>query len=287
MNCDLHAHTNHSDGSVTPKELVCEAKKRNLIIALTDHNTVSGLPEFLREAEMLGVTAVGGVELSTVYEGKEFHLLGLFIPREKYADVENLCVEYHGLKEKSNIDLIDKLRALGYDINYEKIQERNINGRVNRAHIAAELLDKGYVSSVSDAFAKLLDEKCGIYVPPKRLELCDAIRFLKAIGAVSVLAHPLKEVSPEYLETLLPCAVEAGLVAIETMHSSYNDDTIAVSKKIAQKFGLLESGGSDFHGDVKPGVMLGVGKGNLDISDSIYHALKNEQAKLCFEARNK
>ncbi len=284
MSCDLHTHTNHSDGSLTPAELISEAKKLNLIIALTDHNTVSGLPEFLKEAEKQGVTAVGGVELSTVYEGKEFHLLGLFIPDEKYSDVENLCIDYHGLKEQSNIDLITKLRTLGFDISYEKIQKRNIQGRVNRAHIAAELLEGGYVSSVPDAFARFLDEKCGLYVPPKRLELCDAVRFLVSIGAVPVLAHPLKEVTPERLEEILPFAVESGLVGIETMHSSYSDDTIAVSKVIAEKFGLLESGGSDFHGSVKPGVMLGVGKGNLSISDDIYLKLKKVGAKLCFEA---
>lgn len=270
MNCDLHTHTNHSDGSFSPVELAIAAKEKNLIIALTDHNTVSGVPEFLSECERLGVTAIAGTELSAVYDGREFHLLGLFIPPEKYSEVESLCVEYHSLKEKSNIDLVNTLCALGYEIDYTSIKKRNKNGRVNRAHIAAELIEKGYVASINDAFERLLDEKLGIYVPPKRLELTDAIRFVIEIGAIPVLAHPLKEIDAEGLRRILPILIEAGLVGMETMHSSYSDEKIALSKKIAADFGLLESGGSDFHGSIKPGVLLGVGKGNLDIPESVY-----------------
>ncbi|MBR5144108.1 MAG: PHP domain-containing protein [Clostridia bacterium] len=273
MNCDLHTHTNHSDGSSTVAELVSGAKERELIIALTDHNTVTGLPEFLSEADRLGVVAIGGTELSTVYEGREFHLIGLFIDPEHYEKIEALCREYHMLKEQSNIDLVAKLCNAGYIIDYSAIKAKNLKGNVNRAHIAAELIKQGYVSSISEAFDKLLDEKRGLYIPPRRLELVDAIGFLRGIRAVPILAHPLKEIDDARLRQMLPVLKEAGLVAIETMHSSYSDDKIAISKKIADEFGLLESGGSDYHGSIKPGVMLGVGKGNLDIPDTVYHAL--------------
>lgn len=273
MNCDLHTHTNHSDGSSTVAELVSGAKERELIIALTDHNTVTGLPEFLSEADRLGVVAIGGTELSTVYEGREFHLIGLFIDPEHYEKIEALCHEYHMLKEQSNIDLVAKLCNAGYIIDYSAIKAKNLKGNVNRAHIAAELIKQGYVSSISEAFDKLLDEKRGLYIPPRRLELVDAIGFLRGIRAVPILAHPLKEIDDASLRQMLPVLKEAGLVAIETMHSSYSDDKIAISKKIADEFGLLESGGSDYHGSIKPGVMLGVGKGNLDIHDTVYHAL--------------
>ena len=273
MNCDLHTHTNHSDGSSTVAELVRDAKEKNLIIALTDHNTVTGLPEFLSEAEQLGVTAVGGTELSTVYDGREFHLLGLFIEPEHYSKIETLCREYHLLKEQSNIDLVNKLCDLGYTLDYSAIKLKNIKGNVNRAHIAAALVEKGYVSSVKDAFDRLLDEKLGIYTPPKRLELVDAIRFLREIKATPVLAHPLKDIDAIRLREILPELIAAGLVGIETMHSSYTDEQIAVSKEIAAEFNLLESGGSDYHGSNKPGVKLGVGKGNLDIPISVYNRL--------------
>lgn len=280
MNCDLHTHTNHSDGSSTVAELVRGAKERELIIALTDHNTVTGLPEFLSEADRLGVVAIGGTELSCVYEGREFHLIGLFIDPEHYENIEALCREYHMLKEQSNIDLIEKLCDAGYIIDYSAIKAKNLKGNVNRAHIAAELIKQGYVSSISEAFDRLLDEKIGLYVPPRRLELVEAIGFLRGIGAVPILAHPLKEIDDARLRQMLPVLKEAGLVAIETMHSSYSDDKIAVSKEIAGEFGLLESGGSDYHGSIKPGVMLGVGKGNLNISYQIYQSLLEYKKQL-------
>ncbi len=273
MRCDLHTHTVHSDGSFTPNELVKAAKEKDLIIALTDHNTVSGLADFLAEAEREGVTAIGGTEISTEWEGTEFHLLGLFISPEHYSEVEEVFEDYHRRKKQSNIDLIENLNAAGYRIDFASVEKKNINGRANRAHIAAELVEKGYASSISDAFDRLLDEKCGFYTPTKRISLIDAIRFVRRIGAVPILAHPLKEISAHKLRGILPELCKAGLVAIETMHSSYSDEQIVVSKQIAAEFNLLESGGSDFHGSIKPGVELGVGKGNLDIQDSIYYAL--------------
>lgn len=280
MNCDLHTHTVHSDGSYTTEELVLLAKEKNLIIALTDHNTTSGIPSFSEAAERYGVTAVAGCELSTVYWGMEFHLIGLFIPPEHYETVEKLCIEYHGLKEKSNIDLIDKLCAKGYELDYAEIKKQNLNGRINRAHIAAALVKGGYVASVSEAFDKLLDEKCGIYIPPKLFPLCEAIAFLRSISAVPILAHPLKEIDEKKLEEILPELILAGLIAIETMHSSYSNEQIENSKALAKKYGLLESGGSDFHGSIKPGVELGVGKGNLDISADVYYKLLDAKSKL-------
>ena len=270
MICDLHTHTNHSDGSISTAELVRLAKEKNLIIALTDHNTVSGLPDFLAEAERLGVTAVGGTELTTEYDGREFHLIGLFIDPEYYDDVERLCRNLLMMKELSNRDLVDKLRALGYDIDYDEIKKRNLKGNANRAHIAQELVDRGYVSGVREAFVTLLEEERGLYKPTGRLKLCDAIEFLRGIHAVPVLAHPLKDITPDQLRAMLPELISHGLVAIETMHSSYSDEMIAVSREIADEFGLLESGGSDFHGFVKPGVTLGVGRGNLAIGEEVY-----------------
>ena len=275
MKCDLHTHTYHSDGSYTPKELVAAAKEKNLIIALTDHNTVSGLPDFLSEAERVGVTAIGGSELTTVYKGREFHLVGLFIKPEHYEELETMCHRFLHLKQESNIDLVNKLCDMGYKLDFNRIKSRNVKGNVNRAHIAAELVENGYVSSVKEAFDTLLDEKCGYYIPAERLELCDGIAFLHSIGAVSILAHPLKELSYDQLRQLLREIKDARLMAIETMHSSYTDEDIAVSKEIAKEFGLLESGGSDFHGLVKPDVELGVGKGNIDISEEYYQKLLN------------
>ena len=279
MRCDLHTHTVHSDGSFTPKELISAAKEADVIIALTDHNTVSGLPEFLKEAERQGVSAVGGVELSTEQDGKEFHLIGLFVAPEFYSSVEQLCLDFHERRRQSNINLIERLCDAGYQLDFSEVSKMNVNGRVNRAHIAKRLVEKGYVNSIPEAFEKLLDEARGFYTPPVRISLAVGIKFLREIKAVPILAHPLKEISAERLREILPVLKEAGLVAIETMHSSYSDEHIALSKEIAKEFCLLESGGSDFHGAIRPGVKLGVGRGNLNIDSEIFDALleaKNE-----------
>lgn len=275
MACDLHTHSNHSDGTLSPRELAAEAGRLGLIIALTDHNTVSGLPDFLAEAERLGVTAVPGVELSTDWEGTELHLLGLFLPPEQFPALEALTGRYHLLKEESNRALVDRLRAAGYEIDYASVKARNATGSVNRAHVAAELLERGYVTSVKEAFRTLLREGGGFYVPPERLPLTDAIAALRSMGALPVLAHPLQELTEQQLRTLLPTAIQAGLLGLECRHSSYDEAKTALAASLAAEFGLLPSGGSDFHGFVKPDVALGSGRnGNAAVPDSVYEGLK-------------
>lgn len=273
MRCDLHTHSLNSDGSATPAELIAAAKQLGLIIALTDHNTALGLPEFMKEASENGVTAVSGTELSCAHGDNEFHLLGLFIKPEYYRKVDRLAKEFHVLKEISNIEMVERLNLAGYNINYADVKKRNPNGNANRAHVAAELMEKGYVSSVAEAFATILSDSYGFYIQPVRLQLVDAIHFLREIEALPILAHPLKDIDAAGLERILPELIDAGLLGIETMHSSYSDDDIAVAKSIAERFGLVESGGSDYHGKVKPDVHLGVGKGNLDISEDVYYGL--------------
>ena len=265
MYCDLHTHSLHSDGSSTPSQIIAQAKALNLTVALTDHNTVSGLPEFMAEAENQGVRAVPGIEFSTLWDKQELHLVGLFVAPEHYDSLEQVAREYHALKEASNIQLAERLNAAGYTMDYDEIRRRNPGGNINRAHIAVELLRLGYVSSVQEAFETLLGEEHGYYVPCRRLDIRDAIRLLRSIHAVPILAHPLKDLSEQALRQALPELIDAGLVAMETHHSSYDDETISLATQIAGEFGLLPSGGSDFHGQAKPDIRLGVGKGNLRI----------------------
>ena len=273
LRCDLHTHSVFSDGTYTPGEIIAEAKRLGLIVALTDHNTAAGLPEFMDAAQKLGVTAVPGVEFSTEYNGKELHLLGLFVLPEHYAAVERMVKEQHILKEISNMELVERLHQAGYLIDYMKVKRRNPNGNANRAHMAAELLDQGYVSSIREAFDTILSDNGGFYVPPSRLQLIDVIKELRRIGVLPILAHPLQELAEPELRDLLPNAIEAGLAGMETMHSSYTPETIALAEKIAAEFNLLSSGGSDFHGSVKPGISLGTGRGWLCIPSKIYSNL--------------
>ena len=273
LRCDLHTHSVFSDGTYTPGEIIAEAKRLGLIVALTDHNTAAGLPEFMDAAKKLGVTAVPGVEFSTEYNGKELHLLGLFVLPEHYSAVERMVKEQHILKEISNMELVERLNQAGYLIDYMKVKRRNPNGNANRAHMAAELLDQGYVTSIREAFDTILSDNGGFYVPPSRLQLIDVIKELRRIGVLPILAHPLQELTEPELRDLLPNAIEAGLAGMETMHSSYTPETIALAEKIAAEFNLLSSGGSDFHGSVKPGISLGTGRGWLCIPSKIYSNL--------------
>lgn len=274
MFCDLHTHSVCSDGSYTPAELICAAKELGLTIALTDHNTVTGLPEFMAEAEKQGVTAIAGIEFSTIHEGQEFHLVGLFLDSIHYPRIEQLMARFHVLKEISNVEMIRKLNQAGFRIDYDAVKRRNRNGRPNRAHIAAELMDRGYVSSIDQAFDTLIGDDCPFYVPCERLETAAAIRLLREMKAVPILAHPLKDVSEETLGQLLPGLIDAGLVAMETQHCTYDDDAIAQAERIAREYKLLQSGGSDFHGIHKPDVRLGCGKGNLAVPVSFLEQLQ-------------
>ena len=254
---DLHTHSVFSDGSWTPTEIVKAAAQRQLVAALTDHNTVSGLPEFMAAAQALGVEAIPGIEFSSDYRGKDTHVVALFVRESDHAAIRDFAAEGDRLKVESNKKLVARLRQAGYEIDYDTIVALTPDGRVNRANIANALVEKGYVATVKEAFSTLLGEKHGYYVPPKRTSTLDTISFIRSLGALPVLAHPLLTFDPETLLELLPGAVERGLMAMETRYSTYDGETVALAQRIAADFGLLESGGSDFHGQVKPHIDLG------------------------------
>ncbi len=266
MTCDLHTHSNRSDGTLTPTELVAAAKEAGLsAIALTDHNTVAGLKEFIKVSKEIGIEAVPGVEISTEYQGVELHILGLYIPENAFAEVENYVAQYNLRKEKSDRDLVARLNAAGYLIDYDEIAGATPDGHINRAHIAKALLAKGYVDSVKTAFSTLLGESKGFYIPPERIQATDAVVFLRSIGAVSVWAHPFLQMDEDGARKFLTEAVPLGLVGMETRYSLYDAETEAVADRLVKEFNILPGGGSDFHGEVKPDIKLGVGKGNLHI----------------------
>ena len=274
MFCDLHTHSVCSDGSYTPAELIRAAKELNLAIALTDHNTVTGLSEFMAEAAKQGVTAIAGIEFSTSHKEQEFHLVGLFLDSCHYERIERMMARFHVLKEISNREMVRRLNDAGFEIDYANVKQRNRNGHPNRAHIAAELTDRGYVSSINEAFDTLVGDDGPFYVPCERLETVEAIRLLREMKAVPILAHPLKDVSEEKLRQLLPDLIDAGLAAMETQHCTYDDAKIALATQIAEEYGLLSSGGSDFHGIHKPQVRLGTGTGNLAVPISFLEQLR-------------
>lgn len=275
--CDLHTHSTYSDGTCTPAQIIAIAEANGLsAVALTDHNTVAGIPEFLSAARGCAVEAIPGVELSTNYGETELHIVGLFLPEDKLDAVTELTDHFNRKKEDSNRLLVNNLNRAGYVLDYEEIRQAHPDGTVNRAVIAGALLEKGYVASVNEAFQGLLAKKTGFYIPPERLSSFEAIRFLGSIGAVPVLAHPFLNLKTEdALRQFLSEAVPCGLAAMETMYPSFSPETTALAWRIAREFGLKESGGSDFHGQNKPHISLGTGKGSLAVPASVANGLKN------------
>ena len=192
--CDLHTHSIYSDGTWTPEELIAEAERIGLsAIALTDHNTVAGLPAFFQAAKGKNVQAIGGVELSTDFEGAELHIVGLFVQEEDFDELERLVEQLKIRKEESNLLLASALNNAGYAIDYEEIKAGTPKQHINRAHFASALLEKGYVSSIKEAFDTILSKTGGLYIPPRRLDVFEAIGYLKKLGCAAVLAHPFQE----------------------------------------------------------------------------------------------
>ena len=273
--CDLHTHSVYSDGTYTPRQLLEEAQQRGLSsLALTDHNTATGLPDFLEAARDFDVEAVPGVEFSTDYNGTELHILALYLKPEYFPQVMDLMQQYHYRKDQSNIDLVYALNKAGYNISYEKIKSATPEGQVNRALIAAELLHEGYVESVQDAFKKLLNPKCGYYVPPTRPSPKEMLATIRDLGAVSVWAHPYLSLKPEPVREFLAQAVSWGLQGMEVFYSTYDEATTQEAVAMADHFGLHRSGGSDFHGENKPDIALGVGRGGLQVPAALADNLR-------------
>lgn len=264
--CDLHTHSVFSDGTSTPAQIIDEAVRMGLsAVALCDHNTVDGLPDFLSATVGQPIDAIPGAEFSVDLDGTELHLLGLFIEPAYFSQVSDLMREVRLRKERSNIALADALNRAGYRFDYTAIRSRSPMGTINRAHIAAELTRLGYTGSVREAFASLLSPEAGYYVEPERLTVWEMIDFIRSIHAVPVLAHPFLNLPEARLAEFLPQAKNRGLIGMETAYPLYSEETTALAAALAGRYGLLRSGGSDFHGDIKPDIRLGVGTGTLRV----------------------
>ena len=275
--CDLHTHSIFSDGTFSPAQLINEAEQIGLsAIALTDHNTVAGLTDFLTAAENSSVTAIPGIEFSSDYEDLELHIVTLFLRPEHYSAITELTDGMNLRKKQSNLDLIEKLNRDGYHISYETIKASMPAGEPNRANIAAELTRMGYTANNKEAFQTLLGAKCGYYQPPKRVDVFELIEFIRSMGLVSVLAHPFLSFKEEArLVKFLEKAAECGLQGMETHYPLFSPEQTQRLDDLAHQFGLAQSGGSDFHGENKPDISLGCGKGGLRVPLHFLDQLKD------------
>ncbi len=273
--CDLHCHSYYSDGSFSPAQLVRMAEEKGLsALALTDHNTSKGLREFVDAGEKSGVIVVPGCEFSTDFEGTELHVVGLFFKEESWSEIEDYVELAKIAKRNSNRKLIEALRADGYDVTYEEAASLTDADTFNRTHVARILVAKGQLESVASGFQTILKEGNGYYVPARRLGAYLTIRFIKSYGGVAVLAHPFLNLSYDRLLDFLPVAKAEGLDAIETLYSTFDEETTARAFELAGRFDLKPSGGSDFHGIAKPDIKLGSGRGNLSVPFEFYEALR-------------
>lgn len=283
--CDLHTHSIFSDGTDTPKEILLKAVSRGLrAVALCDHNTANGLADFLAAAEGLPIEAVAGVELSVDLDGTELHLLGLHIPPQHFPTANAMIASVNQRKEASNQAMVRSLSEACYPIDYEALKRKVSAATPNRAHIAAELTELGLTASIDEAFRTLLSEEAGHYVPPKRLTVWEALEFLRSIQAVPVLAHPLLNLDRERLQNFLKKAVGCGLLGMETDYSLADEETRIYLRELAKEFGLLPSGGSDYHGTNKPTIQLGAGEGDLAVPYA--YALALQAKSNCLQTKN-
>jgi predicted metal-dependent phosphoesterase TrpH len=277
--CDLHTHSLFSDGALSPEELVLLAKESGLsAVALTDHNTLDGLERFLEQGEKLGVETIAGVEISSEYNGVELHILALFLQRKDFAKMQDFLSIHKKRKEENNISLANRLVENGYMIDYQEIRKK-ATGVINRVHFANALIEKGYIKSVKEGFDTILSEKNGLYIPPKRLTAFEVIEFIKSINALSILAHPLLDLTREELLGFLKKAKPLGLNGVETIYSEYSIEEQEFSKNLANDLCLLQSGGSDFHGENKPHIKIGIGRGQLKIPYQFVTNMKMELEK--------
>ena len=275
--CDLHTHSCFSDGTDSPAQILKKAVGLGLsAAALTDHNTVDGLPEFLEAAKGRDILAIPGVEISTGYAGKELHIIGLFLDPDDFEQIMDFLSIINRRKEESNRRLIQNLNKAGYELCYEEINEQH-QGNINRAVIAGAMLEKGYISAIKEAFKGLLSEEKGLYIPPERISSFEAIAFLRSIGAVPVLAHPFLNLQKEELISFVQQAKPYGLAAMETRYATYSPEMTDAAAEIANACGLLESGGSDYHGANKPDIQLGTGKGMLAVPNHFVSYLQNNR----------
>ncbi len=253
---DLHTHTTASDGLHAPAEVVRRAHAAGLTaVAITDHDTVAGIEEALAEGEKLGLHVVPGVELSTVAEGADIHILAYYTRAKDKQWLERLA-GLRQIREKRNELIVDKLRSLGIRITMEDVlsaaqaSESNATTRsadksVGSPHIAKALIQLGAVATMNEAFEKYLAAGASAYVNPPRLHPFDALEWIREAGGVSVIAHPGLYGN----DALVRRIIEKGAQGIEAFHSDHSQDEENRYIQLAREYGLIITGGSDFHGE--------------------------------------
>lgn len=277
---DLHLHTTHSDGSLRPSEVLALAKAADVsALAITDHDITTGIPEALATGEKLGIEVIPGVEISS-FDGKsELHILGYCVNWEDKEFNDRLAT-LRASRHRRNPLIIERLRAAGLDVTYDEVKALAGTESVGRPHIAQLLMQKKYVTSAKEAFDRFLAEGKSAYVARELPSPAEAIRWIREAKGVAVLAHPtwIKETG-DGLQICVTALKEAGLGGVEVHYSTHSKAQTAGYLELAQRLGLLVTGGSDFHGLTKPDIEVGYGRGDLKINPRLLDPLKEAAAQ--------
>ena len=277
---DLHTHSLKSDGSMTPAEVVREAKRAGLAaIALSDHDTVDGIREAAAEGEKIGVEVIPAIEFS-VQSKTETHILGYFIDIEN-PDLLKTLKEVVDLRIERNYVTCQRLNELGFDITIEEVRALAPNNFVGRAHFARVLMDKGYTKSVKEGFDLYMTSGKYAYCEKQRLTARNAVELIGKCGGISFLAHPhLTKLGDDELKEFLNELKSFGLSGLEGYYTDYTPEMQEKYQAMAKELGLLISGGTDFHAAMKPHISIGTGLGNMKIPYSVLEAMKAERDRL-------
>jgi 3',5'-nucleoside bisphosphate phosphatase len=273
---DLHTHTTFSDGSLTPTQLVEEAAAMGLTaVAVTDHDTVDGLPEALAAGERLGVEVVPGVEINLEHDRVTMDMLGYFLAGQPSEELQEELAELRVYRDERNARMVERLAELGLPLDPADLSAAAENGAVGRPHIGEAMVRRGYVSSISEAFELYLRRGAPAWVDRRRLSLGRALRLLRTSGGLPVLAHPgIIRTDATGLNHIVRDASRAGLAGIECFYPLHDEATVASCLALADRYALVPTGGSDYHGSVKPKARLGVGSGGGPVPDGVLAGLR-------------
>jgi predicted metal-dependent phosphoesterase TrpH len=289
---DLHTHTTESDGTLTPKELVDLAEQIGLdALAITDHDTFAGFKQAVRFAPNRGLRVICGIELNSRLQAdkagfRAAHLLGYFLAGDPLPTFHAWLEQQRTSRRKRNEKLAEKLRSHGIDITLDEVEARG-KALTGRVHFARVLTEKGYAANVEDAFARFIGEDAPTFVERESYSAEEAIRIVRSGGGVPVLAHPVRLSLPQDTERLvLERLRDAGLAGLEVYHSEHSPQMQVYYRQLAEELDLIPTGGSDFHGSVKPDTQLGSGiNDNIRVPRSFLDRLEQFARQLVLEAR--
>ncbi|MCR8656104.1 PHP domain-containing protein [Paenibacillus endoradicis] len=265
---DMHVHTTASDGLFSPTEIVAMAAQLGLAaVAITDHDTTAGVKEALIAAEQFHIKLLPGIEISTVADGQEIHVLGYFTNNDDELWQQRL-IQLGATRESRNEMLLAKLNELGIVITWQEVIEiaGDAHGSIGRPHFAQILINKGYVNNKQEAFDQYLGEHGKAYVQPLRIHPSDAYQWIKEAGGVAILAHPGIYHNDALVEQLL----QAGVDGVEVNHSDHTPDQIEYYQSLAKRYNLLMTAGSDFHGIDEQGTQIHGQLGSVSTSMEVY-----------------